>query len=83
MGRVIPLFVPNGQPRDLIKLSEAAALMGVSRATVYNWVKAGKLRVWIHTGKGWKMVRRADAIRLGSYHPEDAEADRGTASEAG
>ena len=32
------------QPTEMVSIKQAQALVGVSRRTIYNWLKAGKLR---------------------------------------
>jgi excisionase family DNA binding protein len=43
-----------------LTVGEAARLVGVSRATLRNWDKAGKLRAVRHPMNGYRLYRRTD-----------------------
>jgi excisionase family DNA binding protein len=43
-----------------LRVGEAARLVGVSRATLRNWDKAGKLRAVRHPMNGYRLYRRKD-----------------------
>lgn len=45
---------------DYLRVGEAARLVGVSRATLRNWDKAGKLRAVRHPMNGYRLYRRKD-----------------------
>jgi excisionase family DNA binding protein len=50
--------MPN-EPTDLIRVGEAAALLGVTTETVRNWTKRGKLAA-LQTPTGQFLYRRTD-----------------------
>ena len=52
------LLMPNG-PDDLIRVGEAAAMLGVTAETVRNWTTAGKLPA-LRTPGGQRLYRRGD-----------------------
>ena len=57
---------------NLMTIPELAGLLGVSRISVYNWVRKGQLPA-IRVGRNYA-IRRADARRLLS--PELTKADK-------
>src|SRR5262245_30556327 len=44
-------------------VAEAAALLGVSRVTIWRWVRAGRLPIW-RLGHRTARIKRADLERL-------------------
>lgn len=58
----IPSDIPAPQ-RSLITTTEAAALLGVSVATVQSWCETGLLSSW-RTGGGHRRIERASVERL-------------------
>ena len=46
-----------------LRVEEAAALLSVSRWTIYRWVEAGRLR-GTHVGKGSLRIFRESAVSL-------------------
>jgi excisionase family DNA binding protein len=49
---------------DYLTVSEAAAWLGVSAATLRNWDRAGKLKSHRHPLNGYRLYRRADLEKL-------------------
>jgi excisionase family DNA binding protein len=52
---------------EFLTIKETAHTLGVSRQTVYNLIKAGRLRTWrnpLYSGKGPVRVPRADVDKL-------------------
>ena len=47
-----PFVLRRGGGEDIIGVSEAAARLGVSRTTVYNWTARGTLLAWKSTRRG-------------------------------
>ncbi|MEO3435449.1 helix-turn-helix domain-containing protein [Inquilinus sp. CAU 1745] len=47
-----PFIVETADTDAIVNVSEAAALLNVSRTTVYEWVRIGKLIAWGHTRRG-------------------------------
>lgn len=43
-----------------LRVGDAARLVGVSRATLRNWDKTGKLRAVRHPMNGYRLYRRKD-----------------------
>src|SRR5947208_2317205 len=59
----VPLMAQSSNERCYYSVSEAASLLGVSRDTVWRWVRAGRLP--IHTlGPRMSRVKRTDLERL-------------------
>lgn len=81
MRRATLWLVQQGDPDDLIPVSQAAKLIGVDRQTIYNAAKDGRLRSW-SLGIRRKLVSRAEVMRLGRPRLE-RPAPEGRASEAG
>jgi excisionase family DNA binding protein len=52
-------------PADLISTTEARALLGVTRDTLYHWIHSGKLPAWKRCGR--LLVSRAGLTAL--YQP--------------
>lgn len=50
---VVPLNL-----RDYQTVGEAAATLGVSRSTLRNWDKAGKLKPYRHPVNGYRLYNR-------------------------
>src|SRR3954453_20157903 len=46
-----------------LSVAEAAALLGVSRVTIWRWVKAGRLRIW-RLGHRTARLKREDLEQL-------------------
>ncbi|MBA3529905.1 MAG: helix-turn-helix domain-containing protein [Propionibacteriaceae bacterium] len=73
MGRAV------SEPEDMIGLTEAGAMLGVSRDTLAKWVRRGRLPAIQYGRLGHYRVRRADvaafreASRLRPSVPDDAE----------
>ena len=63
---------------NLMTIPELAVLLGVSRISVYNWVRKGWLPA-VRVGRNYA-IRRADARRLLS--PELTKADKTRIEEA-
>lgn len=49
---------------DYLTVGEAAAALGVSRSTLRNWDKAGKLMPCRHPVNGYRLYSRADLEAL-------------------
>ncbi|WP_194726926.1 MerR family transcriptional regulator [Noviherbaspirillum malthae] len=49
---------------DFLTVSQAAALLGVSAATLRNWDKSGKLQPLRHPMNGYRLYARADLEAL-------------------
>ncbi len=63
---------------NLMSIPELASLLGVSRISVYNWVKTGRIPA-VRVGRNYA-IRQADARRLLS--PELTTADKTQIEEA-
>lgn len=50
--RLEPFIVRRSKGQELIGVSQAAARLGVSRTTVYDWVAKGTLLAWKSTKRG-------------------------------
>lgn len=65
-GREWQRHVPPGEAVTVI---EAAALMGVTRSTVYNWIRAGKIPTgesyWENDGQPVTVVYLPDLVAFG------------------
>ena len=46
--------------RDFVKISEAAAALGVTEQTLRNWDRSGKLRAYRHPVNGYRLYRVAE-----------------------
>lgn len=64
-----PFVTANGYKRVTMKPKDAAAVMGVCRATIWNWITAGKLRV-IREGK-LTLILVEDLQKIGAPTPGD------------
>lgn len=64
----IPL--PGWPAREFVSISELAAMLGVCSATVWRWIRAGKLKA-AKAGTRWRIAKAAVMAFLGL-----AEADR-------
>jgi len=51
---------------DLLTVSEAADLLGVSEPTLRRWDASGKFRARRHPMNGYRLYRRADVEQLRS-----------------
>jgi excisionase family DNA binding protein len=49
---------------DFLTVGEAAEQLGVSRSTLRNWDKAGKLKPYRHPVNGYRLYVREDLERL-------------------
>lgn len=52
------------EPSDLVTITEAAKLLGVSVPTLRRWDNNGKFRARRHPINGYRMYTRADVMRL-------------------
>src|SRR5690348_16009479 len=68
MDRDSPARADPHHERDYYNISQAAALLGVSRVTLWRWVRAGQLPVW-RLGHRTVRVKHADLQRLLREHP--------------
>lgn len=50
--------------KDYLTVGDAAATLGVSRATLRNWDKAGKLKAYRHPINGYRLYRRSELEAL-------------------
>ena len=50
--------------RDLLTVGEAATKLGVSRSTLRNWDKAGKLKPYRHPVNGYRLYNRRELESL-------------------
>jgi excisionase family DNA binding protein len=55
--------LPTGKP-DVLTISEAAEVIGVSEATLRRWDKAGKFSPHRHPVNGYRVYRRGDVLKL-------------------
>lgn len=55
-----------------LSIMQAAAAAGVSRRSIYNWLKAGKLR-WIRTAGGAIRIYEDSLFRPGEEWPQREE----------
>jgi excisionase family DNA binding protein len=51
-------------PPDVMTISEAAGVLGVSEVTLRRWDKAGKFSPHRHPMSGYRLYRRRDVMRL-------------------
>lgn len=51
---------------DYLTVGEAAARLGVSRGTLRNWDKAGKLKPYRHPMNSYRLYRRSEIEKLRS-----------------
>lgn len=49
---------------DYLTVSEAASTLGVSRSTLRNWDKAGKLKPYRHPLNGYRLYNRHELEAL-------------------
>ncbi|MBL8812070.1 MAG: helix-turn-helix domain-containing protein [Planctomycetaceae bacterium] len=49
----------SGTPDELLTVSQAAALLGVTSATLRNWDRAGKLKAVRHPINGYRIYQRS------------------------
>jgi excisionase family DNA binding protein len=52
------------EPSDLVTITEAAKLLGVSVPTLRRWDNSGKFRARRHPINGYRMYAREDVMRL-------------------
>ena len=50
--------------RDYLTVGDAAATLGVSRSTLRNWDKAGKLKPYRHPVNGYRLYCRQELEAL-------------------
>jgi excisionase family DNA binding protein len=50
--------------KDYLTVGDAAATLGVSRATLRNWDKAGKLKPYRHPVNGYRLYNRQELEAL-------------------
>jgi excisionase family DNA binding protein len=50
--------------RDFLTVGEAASTLGVSRSTLRNWDKAGKLKPYRHPVNGYRLYSRPELEAL-------------------
>jgi excisionase family DNA binding protein len=50
--------------KDFLNVGEAAATLGVSRSTLRNWDKAGKLKAYRHPINGYRLYNRRELETL-------------------
>lgn len=58
---------PDDHPEkfdDFLKVSEAAALLGVSVSTLRNWDRSGKLKAKRHPINGYRLYSRCQLWRV-------------------
>ena len=49
---------------DYLTVGEAAATLGISRSTLRNWDKAGKLKAYRHPINGYRLYKRPELEAL-------------------
>lgn len=64
-------------PSEYCSVTEAAAVLGMSRRAIYTWMHAGKLK-YVVTPGGRRRIRRADLTR----RPQAPSTRGGAAPEA-
>ena len=50
--------------KDYLTVGDAAATLGVSRATLRNWDRAGKLKPYRHPVNGYRLYNRKELEAL-------------------
>ena len=50
--------------KDFLTVGEAASTLGVSRSTLRNWDKAGKLKPYRHPINGYRLYNRQELETL-------------------
>ena len=55
---------PSVNLRDYLLIKDAAALLGVSAATLRNWERAGKVTAYRNPINGYRLFRKADLDEL-------------------
>lgn len=58
---------PENHPEklnDLLKVSEAASILGVSVSTLRNWDRSGKLKAKRHPINGYRLYSRTELRRV-------------------
>ncbi|MGK2942095.1 MAG: MerR family DNA-binding transcriptional regulator [Immundisolibacter sp.] len=56
--------VPTLNLKDYLTVGDAAAKLGVSRATLRNWDKAGKLKPYRHPVNGYRLYSQQELEAL-------------------
>ena len=56
--------VPTLKLKDYLTVGDAAAKLGVSRATLRNWDKAGKLKPYRHPVNGYRLYSQQELEAL-------------------
>jgi excisionase family DNA binding protein len=72
--RLILLPVGDPAPDDLIEPKEAAAILGVSRSSVYNAVNDGRLTAYYREFDGQLRLSRAEVLRAARFKPKRSRA---------
>jgi excisionase family DNA binding protein len=62
----------NGMAKDYLSVDEAAEELGVSRATVWNWIKRTEMPTFRVIGDRRTMIRRSDIETLRQPIPKIA-----------
>jgi excisionase family DNA binding protein len=70
--------------KDSMRVSEAAAILGVTTKTLRNWDRAGKLRARRHPVNGYRIYLREELLallnRIGDVRGELANAPKSSES---
>lgn len=62
---------------DYLTVGEAAVALGVSRSTLRNWDKAGKLKAFRHPMNGYRLYKRSELeTLLREVNPSAEEQER-------
>jgi len=62
---------------DYLTVGEAAVTLGVSRSTLRNWDKAGKLKAFRHPMNGYRLYKRSELeTLLREINPSAEEQER-------
>lgn len=56
--------VASSNLSDYLTVGEAAATLGVSRSTLRNWDKAGKLKAYRHPMNDYRLYKRSELEAL-------------------
>ncbi len=49
---------------EYLRVSEAAAFLGVAPNTIRNWGRTGKLQEYRHPANGYRLFRKADLAKF-------------------